>query len=437
MPLSAKALCEAEIITPEVGAHRAGHHRHAPASAAGRTGARPCRRWRSRRPGPARSCSRDRRVSLPITTRWRRSSLRHEQLAGRQADAQGDFGASSGGCWPGRGCRRCRNRRACSLRAAPPKRSETQFYTATRQRMLKARSATIPTITYDRDPTEGAIAPCAASSASSEPSPVAERLIESLKRLEYRGYDSAGVAALVDGKARAPSRQGQDQGAGGGAGRQPLNGHGRHRPHPLGHPRRARPSANAHPHTAGRVDRGPQRHHRELRRAEGRADRRRPRLRERHRHRGRRPPARSRTGHGPDAARGLQGDAGPAVAAPMPWACWSRARTSLILGARRGSPLVVGYGDGEMFIGSDALARRARSPTAIAYLEEGDYVAIDHDGARIFDAHGKPVDARRSRPSPPPPPWWRRATTGTSWKRRSMTSRTACQRTIAGLCRHR
>ena len=62
----------------------------------------------------------------------------------------------------------------------------------------------------------------------------------------------------------------------------------------------------------------------------------------------------------------------------------------LVMGARRGSPLVVGYGDGEMFIGSDALAVGPFT-NRIAYLEEGDFVAIDHDSARIFDASGAPA----------------------------------------------
>src|SRR5581483_8505798 len=63
----------------------------------------------------------------------------------------------------------------------------------------------------------------------------------------------------------------------------------------------------------------------------------------------------------------------------------------LVMGARRGSPLVVGYGDGEMFIGSDALAVGPFT-NRIAYLEEGDYVAIDRLSAKIFDETGRAVE---------------------------------------------
>jgi glucosamine--fructose-6-phosphate aminotransferase (isomerizing) len=63
----------------------------------------------------------------------------------------------------------------------------------------------------------------------------------------------------------------------------------------------------------------------------------------------------------------------------------------LLLGARRGPPLVVGYGDGEMYLGSDALAVGPFT-NRVAYLEDGDFVAVDHDTARIFDEDGKPVE---------------------------------------------
>ena len=63
----------------------------------------------------------------------------------------------------------------------------------------------------------------------------------------------------------------------------------------------------------------------------------------------------------------------------------------LIMGARRGSPLVVGWGEGEMYLGSDALAVGPFTQK-ISYLEEGDYVAVDRSGARMFDASGAPAD---------------------------------------------
>jgi glucosamine--fructose-6-phosphate aminotransferase (isomerizing) len=63
----------------------------------------------------------------------------------------------------------------------------------------------------------------------------------------------------------------------------------------------------------------------------------------------------------------------------------------LILGARRGSPLVVGWGEGEMYLGSDALAVGPFTQS-ISYLEEGDYVAVTRSGAAMFDASGAPVD---------------------------------------------
>ena len=63
----------------------------------------------------------------------------------------------------------------------------------------------------------------------------------------------------------------------------------------------------------------------------------------------------------------------------------------LILGARRGSPLVVGWGEGEMYLGSDALAVGPFTQK-ISYLEEGDYVAVTRSGATMFDVTGARVD---------------------------------------------
>ncbi|MBT3810205.1 MAG: glutamine--fructose-6-phosphate transaminase (isomerizing), partial [Rhodospirillaceae bacterium] len=63
----------------------------------------------------------------------------------------------------------------------------------------------------------------------------------------------------------------------------------------------------------------------------------------------------------------------------------------LMVGARRGSPLAIGYGDGEMFIGSDALAL-APLTKRICYLDEGDWAEITRTGAQVFDESGAEVD---------------------------------------------
>ncbi|RYY31889.1 MAG: isomerizing glutamine--fructose-6-phosphate transaminase, partial [Sphingomonadales bacterium] len=68
-----------------------------------------------------------------------------------------------------------------------------------------------------------------------------------------------------------------------------------------------------------------------------------------------------------------------------------RAHPEMLIGARLGSPLVVGYGEGEMFLGSDALAL-AGLTQRIAYLEEGDWVVVTRDAAVIRDASGAVVE---------------------------------------------
>jgi glucosamine--fructose-6-phosphate aminotransferase (isomerizing) len=222
--------------------------------------------------------------------------------------------------------------------------------------------------------------------------PVTERLVESLKRLEYRGYDSAGVAAVVDGpnggKVERRRAQGKIKNLEAVLAEQPLvaqNG--------IGHVRWATHGApnvkNAHPHTAGRVTlvhNGIIENFAELK-AELAA-----------------------------AGRTFESDTDTEVIAQLidaelaaglePLAAFKatldrltgayalavliEGADNLILGARRGSPLVVGDGDGEMFLGSDALAVGPFT-NRVTYLEEGDYVALDHTSARIFDASGAAV----------------------------------------------
>jgi glutamine---fructose-6-phosphate transaminase (isomerizing) len=69
---------------------------------------------------------------------------------------------------------------------------------------------------------------------------------------------------------------------------------------------------------------------------------------------------------------------------------------NLLIGARQGAPLAVGYGDGEMFLGSDALAL-APFTDRIAYLEEGDWVVVTREGADIRDRDGNRVNRRIQR----------------------------------------
>lgn len=217
---------------------------------------------------------------------------------------------------------------------------------------------------------------------------VQERLIESLKRLEYRGYDSAGVAGVVGGKVQRRRAAGKIR-----ALEEVLSGDPLNATVGIGHTRWATHGApterNAHPHTAGRVTlvhNGIIENYAELReklKAAGRAfesdtdteviaallDH------------------ELSTGKAPLAAFKATLDQ---LIGAYALGVLVEGEDGLIMGARRGSPLVVGYGDGEMFIGSDALAVGPFT-NRVAYLDEGDYVAIDHASAKIFDHAGKPA----------------------------------------------
>ena len=219
-------------------------------------------------------------------------------------------------------------------------------------------------------------------------SPAAPRLIESLKRLEYRGYDSAGVATLdggvldrrrAVGKIRALEEVLADNPLPGAVG----IGHTRWATHGVPN------EPNAHPHRAGRVavvHNGIIENFAELKAgliARGRSftsdtdteviahllD------------------ERLEAGDEPlKAFKAVLDQLHGAYALGV----LIEGEEDLILGARRGSPLVVGHGDGEMFLGSDALAVGPFTDR-VSYLEDGDYVAITHDKARIFDAAGGAV----------------------------------------------
>ena len=216
----------------------------------------------------------------------------------------------------------------------------------------------------------------------------APRLIDSLHRLEYRGYDSAGIAVMDGAHIDRRRAKGKITALEARLAEAPVRG-----TVGIGHTRWATHGApneaNAHPHVAGRVGvvhNGIIENFAELK-AELAAK-----------------------GHGftsdtdTEVIAHLIEDRLAAGDAPLAAfkATLDRLKgayalgvliegeDALVLGARRGSPLVVGYGDGEMYIGSDALAVGPLT-RRIAYLEEGDFVAIDHSQARIFSADGQPA----------------------------------------------
>ena len=91
-----------------------------------------------------------------------------------------------------------------------------------------------------------------------------------------------------------------------------------------------------------------------------------------------------------------------------------------MIGARHGPPLAIGHGQGEMYLGSDAIALAPFTDT-ITYLEDGDWAVLTRDKAEIFDLDGRRSSARASSRWPARC-WSTRATTATSWPRRSTSS---------------
>ena len=218
--------------------------------------------------------------------------------------------------------------------------------------------------------------------------PVAGRIVEALRRLEYRGYDSAGVATLEHGRLERRRAEGKLRNLEARLAAEPLAGHAG-----IGHTRWAthgRPTElNAHPHASERlavVHNGIIENFRELR-AELKA-----------------------LGHvfasdtdtevvahlvTQEMAEGRDPTAAVAAALPRLKGAFALAflfdgEENLLIGARRGAPLVVGYGEGEMYLGSDALAL-APFTDEIAYLEEGDWVVLRRDGATFHAPDGAPV----------------------------------------------
>jgi glucosamine--fructose-6-phosphate aminotransferase (isomerizing) len=216
-------------------------------------------------------------------------------------------------------------------------------------------------------------------------------LLDGLRRLEYRGYDSAGIATLVNGHIERRRAEGKLANLTAELARAPLGGDVG-----IGHTRWATHgvpnTANAHPHATDRVavvHNGIIENFQQLR-AELEA-------------RGHVFTSDTDTevvavlitdelgnGRSPQDAvaaslKRLEG----AFALAIIFA----GAHDMMIGARRGSPLAIGYGDGEMFLGSDALAL-APLTRKICYLEEGDWAVVGRKGAVIHDESGAVVERR-------------------------------------------
>jgi len=213
-------------------------------------------------------------------------------------------------------------------------------------------------------------------------------LVEALKRLEYRGYDSAGIATVNHGTLDRRRAVGKLVNLGDLLVHEPLAGKSG-----IGHTRWAthgEPNENnAHPHRAGPVavvHNGIIENFRELR-AE---------LAEH----GLTPVTDTDTETVAMLAQYFMSQGlGPQEAAVQTLARLRGAfalaflfdgEEDLIIAARKGSPLAIGYGDGEMFVGSDAIALSPMTDR-ISYLEEGDYAVLTRAGATVYDAHGAPA----------------------------------------------
>ncbi|MFV0243525.1 MAG: glutamine--fructose-6-phosphate transaminase (isomerizing) [Qingshengfaniella sp.] len=213
-------------------------------------------------------------------------------------------------------------------------------------------------------------------------------LVEALKRLEYRGYDSAGIATIDEGRLDRRRAVGKLVNLSDLLVHDPLTGKTG-----IGHTRWATHGAptanNAHPHRSGPVavvHNGIIENFRTLR-AELAED-------------GMACTTQTDTevvAH--LAARALAQGLPPAEAVRLTLDQIEGAfallflfegESDLMIAARRGSPLAIGYGDGEMFVGSDAIALGGLAHR-VSYLEEGDMAVIQRAGIQITGADGRPV----------------------------------------------
>jgi glucosamine--fructose-6-phosphate aminotransferase (isomerizing) len=214
-------------------------------------------------------------------------------------------------------------------------------------------------------------------------------LLDGLRRLEYRGYDSAGIATLVNGHIDRRRAEGKLVNLATALARDPLPG-----TIGIGHTRWATHGAptetNAHPHGTARVavvHNGIIENHAELRaelEAAGQV---------------------FATETDTETVAQLvdlylQDGLSPTAAASKAFARLEGAyalalifagHPELIIGVQRGAPLAIGFGDAEMYLGSDAMAL-APLTRRIAYLEDGDWVVLDRQSAQFFDRNDQPVE---------------------------------------------
>ncbi len=223
---------------------------------------------------------------------------------------------------------------------------------------------------------------------------VAPLLVDALKRLEYRGYDSAGIATLENGHLTRRRAEGKLRNLAAKLIEEPLYGS-----IGIGHTRWAthgRPTENnAHPHATDKlavVHNGIIENFRELREeltSEGfvfltETDT-------------------EVVAHLVTREMRQTSDPIQAVAASLPRLHGAFAlgfifegQDNLLIGARRGAPLAIGYGEGEMYLGSDALALAPFTDT-LTYLEEGDWVVLTRDSAQIYDEANQPARRKKQK----------------------------------------
>ncbi len=219
---------------------------------------------------------------------------------------------------------------------------------------------------------------------------VAPTIVEGLRRLEYRGYDSAGIATVnAEGTLDRRRAVGKLVNLSDALVHDPLPGHSG-----IGHTRWATHgapnTANAHPHRAGPVavvHNGIIENFQALRAELG------------------------------EKGIGFESDTDTETVAMLVQSHMADGKTpeaavretlarlegafallflfdgeqDLMIAARKGSPLAIGHGDGEMYVGSDAIAL-APLTDRITYLEEGDWAVITRAGATIFDAQNRPAN---------------------------------------------